>query len=165
MAAPINTVKHYVQTANTGIASGGVTNIAVVDAVVAPATTNAGDVKQGAIVKAVYLEYWIWGGGATGLDTQFNLAVYKAPVNIVAITAAQLLNMGSYENKKNILFATQGVVGSGIDGNQAIPVLRQWMLVPKGKQRFGLSDRLMVSVTSTGTLLQLCGFATYKEYI
>ncbi len=164
MLAPINSVKHYVHRSNTSVASGAVLNTTVADSVVAPATSTAADVKQGSILKAVFIEFWLWGGGLTGVDTQFNLAFYKAPVGVVAITAAQLNNLGSYPNKKNVFYHTQGVIGAGVDGSPAVPVLRQWMLIPKGKQRFGLDDRLFISVTSTGTALQVCGFITYKEY-
>ncbi len=165
MVAPINSVKHYVPRANVSLASGAGQGNVVVSAVVAPATTNASDVKEGAIVKATHLEYWLWGGGSTGVDTQFVIVVEKAPSGRSAIGAAEMLNIGAYNNKKNIFFQSQGVIGAGVDGSQAIPVIRDWLLIPKGKQRFGLGDRLVVSFTTVGSAMQICGQATYKEYI
>ncbi len=165
MLAPINAVKHYVHRTNITVTSGAGSAHTVVDATVAPATSNAQDVKEGAVIKAVFLEYWLWGAGTTGLDTQFVFVIEKAPSNRASIGAAEMLNIGAYDNKKNILFVSQGVIGAGVDGNQAIPVHRAWVLLPKGKQRFGLSDRLVVSATTVGTSMQICGFATYKEYI
>jgi len=38
------------------------------------------------------------------------------------------------------------------------------MRIPKGKQRFGFSDRFVVTVHGTGAL-RVCGLATYKEMI
>ncbi len=165
MVAPINSVKHYVPRPNVSLASGAGQGNVVVDAVVAPATAAASDVKEGAVVKAVHLEYWLWGGGTTGVDTQFVIVVEKTPSGGTAIGAAQMLNMGAYQNKKNILYQSQGVIGAGVDGSQAIPVIRDWLLIPKGKQRFGFGDRLVVSFTTVGSAIQICGQATYKEYI
>ncbi len=165
MLAPINTVKHYVHRANTDTASAGIANTVLINAVVAPAVGTAADVKEGAIVKAIYVEMWLQGSGATDTPTQFDFAIYKAPAGIAAFTATELLNIGGIANKKNILFFSQGVIGAGIDGNQSIPVHRGWLLIPKGKQRFGLGDRMFLSMTTTGTSCQNCGFATFKEYI
>ncbi len=164
MVATINSVKHYVTRTNTDTASAGIANTVWINAVLAPATGTTADVKEGSVIKAIYLEMWLQGSGATGLDTQFNFAIYKAPAGIAAFTAAEMLNLGGTANKKNIFFNSQGVIGAGIDGNQAIPVFRQWLLIPKGKQRFGLGDRLFSTMTPTGTSCQNCGFATFKEY-
>ncbi len=165
MLAPINTVKHYVHRSNLAIASGGITAISVVDAVVAPATTNPFDVKEGAVVKAVHLEYWLLPSGDTGETTQFAAVLEKVPANAPSVTAAQTANLGSYLNKKNILWTSQGVLGQGIDGQSSVPVIRNWVLIPKGKQRFGQGDRLMFSVAPIATTLQICGLSTFKEYI
>ncbi len=164
MLAPINTNKHYVHRTNQGVGSGTISVHSIVDGVVAPAVANAQDVRQGAVVKAVHLEYWLWGGGTTGLDSQFNFVVMKLPSGLADPTAAQLNNLGSFENKKNVFFSSQGVLGAGVDGNQAIPVIRDWMLIPKGKQRIGLGDKIIVALTPTGTTMQFCGLTTYKEY-
>ncbi len=162
MVAPINANKHYVHIANANIASGAIENIPVVDAVVAPASAASINVEEGSIVKAVYIELWIYGLGASGTDTQFFMAVEKVPSNGVAMTVAQSLNLGAYENKKNILFTSQGVIG-GIDTN-SVSIIRNWVLIPKGKQRMGLGDRIEISVAPLGAPMQRCGFSTYKEY-
>ncbi len=164
MLAPINTNKHYVHRANVTVASGTVSTNDVVIAAAAPATSTAASVRTGAIVKAIHFEYWLWNAGATGLDGQFTLIIAKQPSNLGNPTSTDLVNLGSWDNRKNILFSTQGVLGAGIDGSQAIPVIREWLLIPKGKQRMGLGDRIVVYLTPTGQSIQLCGLSTYKEY-
>ncbi len=164
MLAPINSIKHYVQTANTLISTGTKLSVKVANAVVAPATTNAFDVKQGAVLKAVFLEYWVGGNGSSGNETQFVLTVEKKRDAEADMTNAQALNLGSYPNKKNILFTTQGIIPAMLDGGMTVPLVRQFFLIPKGKQRFGLQDELMVTIAAVGAL-QVCGFATYKEYV
>ncbi len=164
MVAPINSVKHYVHRTNAEFASGAASSLTLVNSVVAPATGTAADVKEGSIVKAIHLEYWLQATGATDTNCQFIVIIYKAPSAVDNISAAELLNLGAWDNKKNILYSTQGVLGAGIDGNQAVAVLRNWLLIPKGKQRFGLADRLVVSFEPVGTTMNICGLATYKEY-
>ncbi len=162
MLAPINTKKHYVQLANTGVTSGGVQNNLVIDAVVAPATANTRDVQEGAVIKAVYVEMWI-GGDASSTESQFILIIEKKRDGEVDPTNANLANLMAYSNKKNVLYTTQGIVPAMLDGGMTVPVIRQWILIPKGKQRFGLDDQLMISTAGVG-VLRLCGFVTYKEY-
>ncbi len=164
MVAPINSIKHYVHRVNTSVASGAILNDTVVDAVVAPATTNAFDVVQGSQIKAVYIEMWVLGNGATGTTCQFNLAIIKLPSNLTEPTFSNLVNLGGWTNKKNVLYTTQGVMGSNADGTAAIPAYRAWIKIPKGKQRMGLGDRIIVAIGATGQALQACGIYTYKEY-
>ncbi len=165
MLAPINTVKHYVHRTNVSIASGAVNANTLVDAVVAPATANAFEVKEGAVVKAVHLEYWVIGSGTTGNTSQFMGILEKVPVNSASVTSAQILNLGAYPNKKNILYSTQGVIGQAVDGQAGVPIIRDWALIPKGKQRFGQTDRLVWTVGAIGASVNLCGLTTFKEYI
>ncbi len=164
LLAPINTVKHYVPKTNTAVASGGLVSEFIADSVVAPATSSVFAVREGAIIKAVHVEVWVIGNDSTNVTTQFVFAVEKAPGNTTAITSTQLLNLGSYPNKKNILYTSQGVIGAGIDGNGSIPVFRGWILIPKGKQRMGLDDSLRWHLTVVGAA-RVCGLVTYKEFV
>ncbi len=163
MLAPVNSIKHYVPKTNTAVASGGLVSEFVSDAVVAPATSSTFSVKQGAIIKAVHLEIWIIGDAATDTTSQFVFVIEKSPGGGAAITVTNMLNLGSYPNKKNILYTSQGILGAGEDGNQAIPVFRDWLLIPKGKQRQGLDDSIRWHLTAVGAM-RVCGLVTYKEY-
>ncbi len=163
MLAPINSIKHYVQMSNIAIASGAVLNTIMVDAVVAPATAATSNVIQGAVIKAIYVEMWIVGDGASGTSSQFVLIVHKIRNAEPQPSNSNLINLQAWVNKKNILYTTQGVVPPFLDGGMSVPVVRMWILIPKGKQRFGLDDQFMVSVAGVGKL-RVCGFTTYKEY-
>jgi len=162
MLAPINTIKHYVAQSNTNIATGAVQHLTLVNALAkGAARTAASSVEEGAIIKAIHIEFWIC-GVLDGATSQFVFVVYKLPAGQSSPTATDMANLGSWDNKKNILFSSQGVFPEG-ESSQSIPVMREWQKVPKGKQRFGLGDRFSVSFFSVGTL-QVCGLATYKEY-
>ncbi len=163
MVAPINSTKHYVQLENTTLASGSARQSILVNAVAVPTVSASGvDVTEGSTVKAIFIEHWVKSNASAGTDTKFQLAVEKVPSNQTPITFTQMNNLNTYSNKKNILFYSQGVIGDLT--TQAIPVVRNWFLVPKGKQRQGLGDRIVETLTATAAVIQNCGFSTYKEY-
>ncbi len=163
MRAPINSIKHYVQVENAVIASGAKGTSVLVDAVSqAAAGAATSEVLEGSIVKAVFIEIWIKSNASAGADTKFQLVIEKVPVNITGVSFTEMNNLMAYANKKNIFFVSQGVIGDGT--TQAIPVVRQWFKIPKGKQRFGLGDRLLVTISATAEAINRCGISTYKEY-
>ncbi len=162
MVAPINTVKHYVQVENATIANGARRTLFLIEGVIAPAAATTDQVKEGSIVKAFFLEMWVKSNASAGTDTKFQLAIEKVPAGQAGLTFTQMNNLQAYQNKKNILFFSQGVLGDTT--TQSIPIVRQWFKIPKGKQRFGLGDNITVGVSSTAAVIQNCGFSTYKEY-
>ncbi len=160
--SPIVSRKHYVHRSNTQLASGVIQNNIVVESVVSPATAAASEVKEGSVVKAVYVEMWVGGAGLSGNSTQFNLTLEKISSDGPVMTFSQSLNLGAYPNKKNIFYTTQGVLAG--EDVQTIPIIRNWVLIPKGKQRMGLSDRIMLNIAASGQNIDTCGIFTYKEY-
>ncbi len=162
MVAPITSIKHYTYRTNLAVASAASINQTVVQAVVAPAQSADSAVVEGAIIKAVFIEVWLKSNASAGTDTQFDFYIYKNPGGKNDMIIADALNAGAWDNKKNILFSSQGVLGDLT--TQAIPVHRGWIKIPKGKQRFGLADKLNWFLTFTGDAGQVCGLATYKEY-
>ncbi len=164
MLAPIISVKHYVQAGNSQINSGSGVVFPIANAVVNTALpVNTNDVKEGSILKAFFLEIWLKGEGASDADTQFTFAIYKNPGGSNTMTFADTSALMAYDNKKNILFVSRGVIG-GVGGGQSVPIVRQWIKVPKGKQRMGLLDRFEFIIASVGSNLQMCGVSVYKEY-
>lgn len=162
MLAPINTIKHYVQRPSLSLASGTILVHPVVDTVVAPATADPFSVIEGAVIKAIYIEFWIVGTEVAGVTSSFTLVVEKKRDLEPDMTFAQSQLLGAYPNKKNILYSTQGILGSDFAASP-VPVIRQYILIPKGKQRFGLDDQFIINIAAINGL-QVCGIATYKEY-
>ncbi len=165
MVAPIMALKHYVSKTESILAIGGVLNQVVVTAVSQSAAGGtAADVLEGSLIKAVHFEFWIQNDGAANTTSQFIVIVEKVPAGQAGANAAAMLNLGSYANKKNVLWSSQGTIPSLINGSGALPVIRNWVLIPKGKQRFGLGDRLMITLHTVSQTLINCGLFTYKEY-
>ncbi len=159
MLAPIKAIKHYFQIPAGVVTSGAISANDIVNVVAeGAARTNAFDVEEGAIVKAIFVEFWLSGVTA---DKTGTWALMKRPGNALNPTFTNMNNLGSYANKKNILLSGQGLMPTG--GN-IVPVIRQWVLIPKGKQRFGLGDHLTIVFAATGTNVNICGMVTFKEY-
>ncbi len=162
MLAPLVTIKHMVNIENSTLAAGAATNIELVQSVAQTAVVNAGDVVEGSLVKQVYIEMWLKSNASAGTDVKFQLIIEKVIAGQTPITFTQMNNLMSYPNKKNILYSTQGVLGDLT--TQSLPITRQWHSIPKGKQRFGLGDQLILSVSATDAVLQRCGLIIFKEW-
>ncbi len=162
MKAPIASSKHYVQHTQFTVASATVTNLTEIQSTSVSGVTAPADVIEGSVVKAIYVELWLLSN--TNIPASFVLTVEKGVINTVGPSFAQMAALNSYPNKKNVLYTTQGLLGDS--SANPTPVTRMWIKIPKGKQRFGFLDKLIVSIASIGTNEILgCGFSVYKSYI
>ncbi len=161
MKAPIHSQKHYVQFPVDQITTATAQNITLCQAVESTVANAAAEVVEGSIVKAIYIELWLQNQGTLGESI---VTLSKNPIDNVSPVFSQLASLFTYTNKKNILFVHQGLTSNdGVSG--PICVIKQWFKIPKSKQRFGLGDLLVLSISNTSSnTLNRCGFATYKEY-
>lgn len=160
MRAPIMSVKHIEQLNLTTVTAGVSATRTIADAVVSPDANTSTEVVEGAIIKAVYIEFWIR-ASALAVNT-FVFTIEKIPANATSPTAAQMAALFSYTNKKNIFYTSQGLTNDTT--SVATPVFKGWVKIPKGKQRMGLSDRLVLSIFSSVADLDFCGVVLFKEY-
>ncbi len=161
MRAPIHSVKHYVQTSLATVTGNTVLTTVLVQAVKVGDINLTREVIEGAIVKAIFVELWVIGSVSNA--TQITVLT-KFPAGMTPFSTTELAALGDADNKKNILYVTQGLASN--DGIAApIPIIRQWFKIPKSKQRFGLGDTLELQVFAQNAVdLSICGFATFKEY-
>ncbi len=161
MKAPIHSQKHIVQFPIDQIATGLHQAIDLAIAVQSTVANLANEVAEGSVIKAIYIELWLQNQSNLGESI---VTVCKDGKDGVGPNFAQLASLFTYNNKKNILFTHQGLTSNdGISG--PVWILRQWIKIPKGKQRFGLGDKLILSISNTSANnLNRCGLAIYKEY-
>ncbi len=161
MRAPVTSSKHYVQRSLLTITAGTNDVTVIVQAVERGNVSvgNAFEVADGSVIKAVFVEMWIRGQSTS--PGSVLLSLIKTPQN-TSITFAEQVALHTYDNKKNVLYHTQGLTNDA--DADAIPFVRQWFKIPKGKQRFGLGDKLVLSVSAQALDSNICGFMTYKEY-
>lgn len=157
MRPRVNTEKHYVQYTVTSVAAGAKSSQVLVEGVAAPSATY--DVREGAVVTAVYVEIWITLDDAA--QGSFNLNLEKGSTQMTQMSYANSIALHSYPNKKNVFFTTQGLVGPNVQ--VPTPAFRGWIKVPKSKQRFGLGDRFYLNLSGITNGINYCGFVTYKE--
>ncbi len=163
MRAPIKSKKHIVQMSQGTVGQGAVVDTFIIQAAEATSTIPT-NVEEGAIVKACYVEFWLSQDSASVVGS-YTVILTKIPGGNAAPTTTNLAALHDYSNKKNVLFTAQGLLTPN-DGGQ-VPVLRSWYKIPKGKQRFGLGDRLSITVrnnNATAIDINFCGLAIYKEY-
>ncbi len=163
LGAIVNSIKHFVPYTNADTTSGGLRNTVLINVVAKGAARAAvSNVEEGCKIFGSYVEYWLKGNGASGTDTQFTAVVVLLKSGAVAPTAANMANLQAYTNKKNILYTTQGVIGDNT--TQGVPIIRDRIKIPPGKQRFGLGDSLNLILAPVGQSIQNCGIAVYKEF-
>ncbi len=161
MRPPIHSVKHIVQYPIDPIAAGTRQIIELVKAVESTVANTAQEVAEGSVIKAVYVELWLENSLTDGEEI---VTITKDPLNATGPTFTDHGNLFIYANKKNILFTHQGLSTTDNNGPPN-RILSNWIKIPKGKQRFGLGDKLNLNISnvSSGTLNR-CGMSIYKEY-
>ncbi len=160
MKSPIHSTKHIVQNSLFAVASGAINNATLITAVDVAAKNTVTEVEEGCLIKAIYVEFWFTGDDAVAGTGIFTLE--KISSNGPSMTVAQAGALMDYPNKKNILFTQMGLMPPNTQYPMA--VIKGWIKIPRGKQRFGLGDRLMLNMFAQSDGLTGCGFAIYKEY-
>ncbi len=157
----VHSIKHYVQiTLSTVLTLARNSEILITS--VGRQDANVGtEVTEGSTIKAVWLELWAEG---TTLDQFYTFMIVKLPGGLGNPTFAEMTDLYTWDNKKNILYTSQALASNDGIANP-IPLYKGWIKIPKSKQRFGLGDTLSFLLASRGTdEIKYCGFATYKEY-
>ncbi len=160
----IKSKKHIVQISQGTLSQAtAVLSTVLVQSFEATGSTPSG-VEEGAIVKACYVELWLSQDSASVVGS-YTVIIAKLPGSAMLTSNAEMAALHDYDNKKNVLFTAQGLLTPN-DGGQ-VPVVRGWYKIPKGKQRFGLNDRLVIVLANnnvTAIDINFCGLAVYKEY-
>ncbi len=163
MRPPIQSTKRITQYSLFTVPADGVVTAKIVKAVSTFTGTNS-ECPVGAVVKAVYVEFWIMGEGA---QPTFAVSFVEKSVNDTPkpdIADVRLLD--EYTNKKNIFYTTQGLIGDS--NTNPIPIMRQWIKIPKGKQRMGLGDEIRVVFgglnPTASEEFDACGIVMCKYY-
>ncbi len=157
----VHSQKHYVQQSLFTVTAGALSNINLISGTVVADKNVPREVEEGSTVKAIYLEYWINTNDTTPGTNIIVLLKRSGNEPILTVTDSALLQ--DYLNKKNVFYVTMGLTNPNT--STAIPVLRQWIKIPKSKQRFGLGDSLSISFHAQTGTMKVCGFACFKEYV
>lgn len=158
----INTKKHIVQLSQSQVSQGTVLNTIVASAIEGAPTTPT-HVAEGATVKAVYVEIWAQNGSSSTVGS-VTAAFYKNPGGANYANTADMAALHDWDNKKNIFHCCQGLLPTTDSG--LFLVYKGWIKIPKGKQRMGLGDLLVLTVRNNNASAidqEFCGLFVYKE--
>ncbi len=157
----VHSRKHIIQTSITPIVAGAKQDIVLAEGTVSGSVTGLDDVREGATLKACYVEHWIRSSELS--PGSFVFVLYKIPGGADGFSVGEMAALGGVVNKKNIFFTSQGLTNDA--DADAVAVMRGWYKVPKSKQRFGLGDKLQITIFANGGIdLVTCGVSIYKEY-
>ncbi len=158
----VHRLKHIVD--NNSTVSAGVTLPTVLilgrDAPVIAATR---EVETGSKVHGIFLNVQIQGNQiSSGGIPNIYMAVYKSKGgNIPTIDPTAT---GSNPDKSNIIHQEMGMFQSdSVDGNPKT-LFKGVIVIPKGLQRFGLDDELVMTLRSTAINYKNCSQCIYKEF-
>ncbi len=160
MKAIINSEKRIVQQTLSTVNEGVTQTALVVECKQDVNPSSPQEVSPGTVVKAVYVEMWFFGLGQqqSTTTTVFGKLVGTEPT----ISSVEMGDLNAYAGKKNLFEIHQGLVGD-VNSNP-IPFYRDWIKIPKGKQRMGIGDRLFLAVKGITDDTQFCGLYIYKAY-
>lgn len=157
----VHSTKHIVQTSITTDTLGTVNTTSLVNAVAVGAKTVPAEIEEGNSVKAIFIEYWIKSSSTNGLASG-QWCVFKRVGDSTDPSTTDMAALDDWDNKKNILKMGMGLYNDS--GADATPIIREWIKIPKSKQRMGLGDKIRISFFNPAVSTNRCGFATYKEY-
>ena len=156
----ITSRKHLVQIPVDSVMGGTLKVIPLANALQNADHAVATNVNVGATIKAIYVEMWIM-AEAQNIGS-ITLTVEKLEGTQPEMIFAQNAVLHNYANKKNIFYTTQGLTGE--NDTNPIPFLRAWIKIPKGKQRFGSNDRLVINLAGNTEDARHCGLVIFKDY-
>ncbi len=160
MRPVITTEKHIVQQSLASVAGGALSVFVIAVSLQTPVAATATNVREGSKISAVYVEMWYNTDDATNGTCIATLE--KRSSGLVAMTAAQSGALDAYANKKNILHTFMGIV-PGLTNTYPMAIIKGWIKIPKGKQRFGIGDTLVLNIHGQSNGGNFCGFSIFKE--
>ncbi len=123
----------------------------------------ADDVERGCIIKAIWMELWIWSTTivADGVTSGFDAYIMKNPGN--NLTPPLPGTTGTSNEKKFIFKTWKGLTSTRSQG--APPYSwKGWIKIPKRYQRMGANDKILLNFTATGANALACQNYIYKWY-
>jgi len=161
----IHSTKHYVQTTPITVAAATASGLTLINAkaVEDKSAAVSSEVEEGCTIKAIFCEYWLLSAEAADAASSFILTIEKVASDGPNMTFADQNFLYGWKNKKNVFYTSQGLMAS--DKANPVPIVRQWIKIPKGKQRFGLGDKIRLTVSGLAGSNIFCGMSIYKEYL
>ncbi len=156
----ITSRKHIVQVPVNVVVGGTLNIVKIAHAKQDADDTVASEVHVGDTIKAVYVEIWLQ--SSSNQVGSITATVEKIPGVGSSMTFLESAQLHTYPNKNQIFYSTQGL---NPDTNaNPVPFIRMWIKIPKGKQRFGLNEKIQLNISANSEDCSFCGLVIYKSY-
>ncbi len=156
---PINRIKHVVdgQFGNTLAVANDFNLILTVDN---PVLANRTEVATGSKVHGIYLKVEAYATTAGALSN-FYIIIMKNPGGNLVLPAANIV--GANDNKKYVIHQEMVMLEKAVNGNPRT-VFNGVVMIPRGYQRNGPNDTLVLRMFSPGVDTDSCVQCHYKEF-
>ncbi len=156
----VHSTKHVISVTPINVSATSITVQPIIEAVAVVDKNIALEVEEGATIKAVFIEAWITSNGSA--QSSAVVSIEKQIGGSGDMVYGESVALTSYPNKKNIFYVTEGLTPPNTQN--PVPFIRNWLKIPKGKQRFGLGDKLVLNFSGIVGGNTLCGLFIFKEY-
>ncbi len=161
---PVNRIKHVVD-GQFGNALGVANDFNLVLTVDNPILANRTEVATGSKVNAIYLKLEAY-ATTSGALSNFYMYVFKNPGGNLVLPAANAV--GSSDNKKYVIHQEMVMLqkeptADALGGNPRT-VFNGVIVIPRGYQRMGPNDLLVLRMFSPGVDTDSCTQCHYKEF-
>ncbi len=159
--AVVHRIKHIVDSSAT-LAAATTLPVTLVKGVDAPVLANTPEVETGAKVHGIFLNVQVSANEASGGIPNIYMAVFKNPSG--NISTIDPVGTGDDPNKKAIIH--QEMIMFAPTGTQGLPrtLFKGVIVIPRGMQRFGIDDELVVVLRAPSVNVKVCVQCIYKEF-
>ncbi len=157
----IHRIKHIVDKSATITATAVLPEV-LINTKDAPVLANTTEVETGAKVHGIFINVQIQANQSINAIPNIYMAIYKSPGgNIPAIDPAQT---GSNADKKQIIHQEMNFVETTSNTANPRTLFKGVVVIPRGMQRFGADDELIMSLKSNAINFSYCVQCIFKEF-
>ncbi len=156
---PIRSIKHVVDVQGALTTGGQNDVVPLVDAIDSPTTADVDSVEVASRVSSIYLNVQVYATSEASLANVY-MYVMKNPGNNLTPPAPNAV--GAADEKKFIIHQEMRMMGGATTENP-ITLFSGVIKIPRGYQRFGFKDRLIINISTPGNSIDYCFQCIYKE--
>ncbi len=156
---PINRIKHVVDSQNA-TAAGTQASFNLIVSADNPGLANTAQVATGSKVSAIYLRVEVVATTSAALPNCY-MIVFKNPGGNLSTPAAN--TVGSNDNKRYVIHQEMLMLQRQ-DGSNPRTLFNGVIRIPRGYQRAGPNDVLLVALLAPGVAIEFCIQGHYKEF-
>ncbi len=155
---PVHSIKHVVDLQG-GLVAGTQLDSDLIEAVDSPTLATTDRVETGSTVNSIFLKCEVYATSTAALANCY-MMIWKNPGG--NITAPACNAVGADDDKRFVIHQEMVMMEKNTTGNPRT-LFHGVIKIPRGYKRFGINDKLQISLLSTGVNADFCFESIYKE--